>query len=127
LLDEPWCLQPPDSRAGLSHIEAFRESGLDMPQRKVTSFSVQVQIGLLGTQRYLTIFPNSMLHFGGPRLSIAALPIKLPVQPWAVGVITLKKRTINPAARLFIEMARELTKPLPRAPNPRSARAARQA
>jgi len=119
LLDEPWCLQPPNSRAGLSHIEAFRESGLDLPQRKVTSFSVQVQIGLLGTQRYLTIFPNSMLRFGGPRLAIKALPIELPVQPWAVGVITLKKRTINPAARLFIEMARELTKTLPRASNPK--------
>jgi DNA-binding transcriptional LysR family regulator len=114
LMDEPWCLQPPNTRAGLSHIDAFRGSGLDLPRKKVTSASVQVQIGLLGTQRYLTIFPSSLPRFGGPRLSIKALPIKLPITPWTVGIITLKKRTISPAAQLFIATARELTKSMPR-------------
>jgi DNA-binding transcriptional LysR family regulator len=114
LLDEPWCLQPPNTRAGLGHIDAFRGSGLDLPRRKVTSGSVQLQIGLLGTQRYLTIFPGSLLRFGGRRLSIKALPIKLPIVPWAVGIITLKKRTISPAAQLFIAAAREITKSMPR-------------
>jgi DNA-binding transcriptional LysR family regulator len=113
LMDEPWCLQPPNTRAGMSHLDAFRGSGLDIPRKRVTSISVQVQIGLLGTQRYLTIFPSSLLRFGGKRLSIKALPIKLPVEPWAVGIVTLKGRTISPAARLFIEMAREVTKSLP--------------
>jgi len=115
LLDEPWCLQPPNTRAGLSHIDAFRGSGLDLPRRKVTSGSVQVQIGLLGTQRYLTIFPSSLVRFGGGRLSIKALPIKLPITPWAVGIVTLKKRSISPAAQLFIAMAREATKSTSRA------------
>jgi hypothetical protein len=32
----------------------------------------------------------------------------------SVGVITMKNRTINPVARLFIEAAREVTKPLSR-------------
>jgi molybdate transport repressor ModE-like protein len=114
LMDEPWCLQPPNTRAGLSHLDAFRGSGLDVPRKKVTSISVQVQIGLLGTQRYLTIFPNSLLRFGGRRLSIKALPIELPVEPWAVGIVTLKRRTISPAAQLFIETAREVTKSLAR-------------
>jgi DNA-binding transcriptional LysR family regulator len=113
LMDEPWCLQPPNTRAGMSHLDAFRGSGLDLPRKRVTSISVQVQIGLLGTQRYLTIFPSSLLRFGGKRLSIKALPIELPVEPWAVGIVTLKGRTISPAAQLFIEMAREVTKALP--------------
>jgi hypothetical protein len=31
-----------------------------------------------------------------------------------VGIITLKKRTLSPVARLFIEQAREVAKPLSR-------------
>jgi DNA-binding transcriptional LysR family regulator len=114
LLDEPWCLQPTNTRAGLSHLDAFRRNGLDLPRRRVTSRSVQVQIGLLGTQRYLTIFPRSLPWFGGHHLSIKSLPIELPIEPWAVGIITLKKRTISPAARLFIETARQVTSALVR-------------
>jgi molybdate transport repressor ModE-like protein len=112
LMEEPWCLQPSDTRAGLSHLDAFRRSGLEVPRKKVTSISVQVQIGLLGSQRFLTIFPNSLLQFAGKRLSIKALPIKLPVQPWAIGIVTLKRRIISPAVRLFIGMAREVTRSL---------------
>jgi DNA-binding transcriptional LysR family regulator len=112
LVDEPWCLQPPNTRAGASHIEGFQSSGLDIPRKRVFSNSVQTQIGLLGSQRYLTIFPNSLLRFGGRRLSIKALPIKLPIKPWDVGVITLKRRSISPAVQRFVEMARQIAKPL---------------
>jgi molybdate transport repressor ModE-like protein len=112
LVGEPWCLQPPTTRAGQIHIESFRRNGLDLPRKKVIASSVQVQIGLLGTQRYLTIFPNSLLRFGGKRHSIKALPITLPAEPWSAGIITLKRRTVSPAAQLFIDMVREVTSPL---------------
>jgi molybdate transport repressor ModE-like protein len=109
LMDEPWCLQPPNTRAGQIHIEAFRRNGLDVPRKKVIASSVQVQIGLLGTHRYLTIFPNSLPRFGGKRHSIKALPIKIPAEPWSAGIITLKRRTVSPSAQLFINMVREVT------------------
>ncbi len=112
LIDEPWVLQPPDTIAGQSHIDSFRTMGLDVPRKKIVSVSVQVQVGLVATQRYFTILPDSMLHFSARRLSLKALPIELKIEPFNVGIVTLKKRTISPTAQEFIRMARDITKPL---------------
>ena len=109
LVEEPWCVQPPTTRAGQVHLDSFRLSGLKLPRKMLVASSVLVQIGLLSTQRYLTIFPSSLLRFGGKRHSLKALPIKLPVKPWSAGIITLKRRTVSPAAQLFIAMVREAT------------------
>jgi hypothetical protein len=45
------------------------------------------------------------------------LPIELPVQSFAISIVTLKDRTISPVARLFIETAREVAKPLATSPS----------
>jgi len=45
-------------------------------------------------------------------ISFKVLPIELPARPGPVGITTLKKRTLSPVARLFIEHAREVAKPL---------------
>ena len=56
--------------------------------------------------------PASMLRFGAnlPRLKV--LPVALPIEPWPVGVMTLKNRTLAPVVKLFIDCAREVVKPL---------------
>jgi DNA-binding transcriptional LysR family regulator len=108
LIDEPWCMLPVDTLVGSRSAEAFRASGLDGPRRSVVSISVQLQIGLLATQRFLTMLPRSLLHFSGSRFSIKRLPIELPIPPLLVGVTTLKNRTISPAAQLFIRTAQEV-------------------
>jgi hypothetical protein len=38
------------------------------------------------------------------------LPVELPMPQWPVGIVTLKNRTLNPAAQLFIKCAREVAK-----------------
>jgi len=43
------------------------------------------------------------------------LPVELPVAPVANEIVTLKNRTLGPVARLFIEHAREIAKPLAKA------------
>jgi DNA-binding transcriptional LysR family regulator len=53
-----------------------------------------------------------MVHFNDNNLSVKVLPVKVPVPPSPVGIATLKRRTINPVAQLFIEHAREVAKPL---------------
>lgn len=112
LMDEPWILQPADTIAGRNHIESFRKEGLDVPKKKINTNSVHVQVGLVAAERFFTILPNSMLHFSAGRLSLKALPIKLKVAPQIVGIVTLKKRTVSPAAHEFIKMARAIIKPL---------------
>lgn len=112
LIDEAWCMLPVDSLVGSLCVEAFRANGLDGPRKSVVSISVQLQIGLLATQRFLTILPRSLIHFSGRRFSIKPLPIELPIPPVSVGVTTLKNRTISPAAQLFIRTAREVAQPM---------------
>jgi DNA-binding transcriptional LysR family regulator len=112
LIDEPWCIAPPDTLVGSRCVEAFRACGLDVPKRTVLATSIQLYCGLLATERFLTILPDSLLRFSGKRLGIKALPIGLAVPPRLVGIVTLKNRTISSAAQLFIQTAREVTKPL---------------
>ena len=38
------------------------------------------------------------------------LPVKLPVRPWPVTIVTLKNRTLSPVVELFIACAREIAK-----------------
>jgi DNA-binding transcriptional LysR family regulator len=112
LMGEIWCLPPTDSLVGARCAEAFRASGLDIPRTTVESVSIQLQVGLLATGPFLTILPGSLLSLSGRRLSIRALPIRLPVEPATVGIVTLKNRTISPVAQLFIQAAREVAKSL---------------
>lgn len=114
LIDEPWCLLPHDTVAGARSVDAFRAVGLDVPPRNVVSNSVQLQIGMLATQRYLTMLPSSLMRFSGGRLSIKALPITLKAKPRTIGIVTLKNRTISPVAQLVIQAARAMTKPAPK-------------
>jgi hypothetical protein len=55
-----------------------------------------------------------MLHFSAKRLGLKILPVDLPFKAWPVGIVTLKNRTLSPAAQLFIECAREVARPLAR-------------
>lgn len=112
LADEPWCLPPPDSAAGLRCVEAFRANGMDVPKRNITCISVLLQLGLMTSQRFFTIFPGSLMRFGANRFLIKGLPIKLAVQPLPIGIVTLKDRTVSRAAQLFIQSARDVAKPL---------------
>jgi DNA-binding transcriptional LysR family regulator len=61
---------------------------------------------------YLANWPGSLVRFNENKLSIKVLDIKVRVSPSPVGLITLKRRTINPVAQLFVEHAREVAKRL---------------
>ncbi len=69
---------------------------------------------LLATGRFLTILPGTMLHFSAQRLSLKVLPVDFPAQTWPVGIVTLRDRTLSPATQLFIDCAREVSRPLAR-------------
>jgi hypothetical protein len=40
------------------------------------------------------------------------LPVKLPIRPWLITIVTLKNRTLSPIVERFIECAREVAKEL---------------
>lgn len=115
LMDEQWCMPPPDTLVGARNVEAFRACGLGVPTRTVQATSIQLYNGLVATGRFLSILPDSLLHFSAKRFGVKALPIKLAVPPRLIGIVTLRNRTISSAARMFIQTAREVTKPLAKA------------
>jgi DNA-binding transcriptional LysR family regulator len=114
LMNEPWTLPPIDSVAGTQAINAFRAAKVDLPLTTVFTNSDIARIALVAKGRFLTISTEAALRFANSDMAIKALPIDLPAMHGAVGVITLKNRTLSPVAQLFIECAREIAKPMPR-------------
>lgn len=112
LMNESWALPPPETALGSVAVEAFRASGLDYPHATLVTTAPEVRISLLATGRFLSIFGASVLRFPTGRPEIKVLPVELPVAPMPVGIVTLKDRMLSPVARLFIEHAREVAKPL---------------
>jgi DNA-binding transcriptional LysR family regulator len=114
LMDEPWVLPPPDTPIGSYIAEAFHAAGLDPPPAHILTFSIPLHLSLVAAGRFLTALPISMFHQTG-YLPLKVLPVKFPAPPRPMGIVTLKNRTLSPLARLFIDCARAVAKPLERA------------
>lgn len=109
LIEEPWCLAP--SPVGSLVNEGFRTAGLKAPRIAVTTTTSHLLFHLLESGRFVGHFGDRLLSFYVNRFALKKLPIELPVQPFAVAIITVKNRTISPVAQLFIDYAREVAKP----------------
>jgi DNA-binding transcriptional LysR family regulator len=115
LVNEPWVLPPPGSATGSVAMAAFRANELDYPRATVITDSIEVRMSLLATGRFISIFPDSIWRFSSGRAELKVLAVRQPLTTMPVGVITLKKRTLSPPAKLFINSARELAKQLTKA------------
>ena len=112
LVNELWVLPPADSVIGSIVMDAFRASGLDYPRVSVVTDCPHMRISLLATGRFVTIFPASAFRFLAKRSELKILPVELPTARRPNGIVTLKNRALSPVARLFIDCAREVAKPL---------------
>jgi DNA-binding transcriptional LysR family regulator len=80
----------------------------------VTTTSAHLLFQLLESGRLVGHFGDGLLHFYTSRFALRKLPTELPARPFDVAVVTLKNRTISPAAELFIDSAREVAASLGR-------------
>jgi len=112
LLDQPWVLPESDNMVGVLINTGFQRAGIALPTPRVVSGSMGVRARLVESGRYLSLMPGSMLYFGTHRLKLKVLPVALPLEPQPVEVITLKDRTPNPIAKLFIDELRKLVTPM---------------
>ena len=78
----------------------------------MVTLSANLSAALVGTGDFVGLLPSSVLRFSAKRLSLKALPVKLPERRISVSIITVKRRTLSPLAELFIKCAREVAKPL---------------
>jgi hypothetical protein len=53
------------------------------------------------------VLPHSILHFAARPPRVRILPVSLPGIDQPIELLTLRNRTLNHAANLFIEQARE--------------------
>ncbi|HZC94973.1 MAG TPA: LysR family transcriptional regulator [Bradyrhizobium sp.] len=113
LADEAWIFPPPDTYPGSATADLFRERGLNRPRTPLTTLSMHLCCRLAASGHFITLLPRSIVQFGGGDLSLKMLPIKLPPEfAVSVAIITLKNRTLSPAAEIFMECVREISKTL---------------
>jgi DNA-binding transcriptional LysR family regulator len=110
LVDAQWILPQEGTLPAALAADLFHAKRLKVPSAPITTLSIHLCCQLVATGRYVTLLPTSILHFNGKNLALKALPIRLPPQPRPVGIVTLKHRTLNPVAELFIECARNVVK-----------------
>jgi DNA-binding transcriptional LysR family regulator len=112
LVNELWVLPPADSVIGSIVKDAFRASGLDYPRVSVVTDCPHMRISLLATGRFVTVFPASAFRFLTKRSELKILPVELPTARRPNGIVTLKNRALSPVAKLFMDCARDVAKPL---------------
>ena len=111
LADEPWVLPAPGAFVTEAVAKGFKAIDLPLP-KPVAVCSADKRISLLASGKFVTAVPGAMVRISGQRLSIKALPIDLQAPLRATAVFTLKGRSLSPVARLFIETARAIAKPM---------------
>jgi len=112
LLGEPWTLPESDNVASALIADAFRSAGVTPPTPQVVSDSMAARTRLVEMGRFLTFLPGSTLHFGASWLRVRKLPVTLSMKAPPTEIVTLKNRTPNAIARLFIDELHTFAKPL---------------
>jgi DNA-binding transcriptional LysR family regulator len=111
LMQEPWILPPPETVIGAQIAKAFRAVGFDPPRSQVESFSIPLCHRLVATGRFITMLPLSMVTLG-THLPLKLLKLDAPTVPRPTGIITLRDKTRSALAKVFLECARRIAKPL---------------
>jgi DNA-binding transcriptional LysR family regulator len=107
LLHEPWVLPPYDSVPGTLILEIFRAAKLQPPVPQMATLSIQLTTNLIASGSYIGILPRSVAHYTR-RVGLKILPVRLANQRLAVGIITVKNRSLTPLAALFLDRARQV-------------------
>ena len=112
LAEEPWVLPQPNAVVGSVIAQAFQKCSVKFPPKGTVWGFPSLACALLPQEAFVTALPASLLRFGANLPPLKILPVDLPADPWPVGVMTLKNRTLTPVVKLFIDCAREVVKPL---------------
>jgi DNA-binding transcriptional LysR family regulator len=107
-------------------MESFRARGLAPPHITVTTLSVHLRSVLAMSGRFIVALPLSVLDLYAGVFGLKRLPIEFPMDGLPYAIVSLKNRTLSPAAELFLACAREVSGSMAAPPrSPRSVPAAR--
>lgn len=106
-MQEAWTLSPPDSFLGRVVADVFRRRNLELPATVVTTLSIHMRLDLLASGRFLTMLPQRMVSQRANRAWLRALKVDLPDSAGAIALITVKRRSIGGALKLFQKACRD--------------------
>src|SRR5262249_54275537 len=110
LIKERWILLPTGNPISSVQAEVFQKRGLAVPPAAATSVSLQMTNHLLATGRFLAFMYSTALRQNAKQWRLKSLPIETNVRLPPVAVLSLRRRTPNPVAELFVAQARALAK-----------------
>jgi DNA-binding transcriptional LysR family regulator len=111
LVNEPWILPPPNTWDHESVTGAFRARGLQAPSASFFTTSISLRTRLVCSGPYLTAIASSVIRrLQAEGSAVTTLPVEFAAPSWAAAIVTLKNRTLGPAAERFIACARDVAK-----------------
>jgi len=114
LMHEPWALYPPASFFGRVTRSVFAANGLEAPRATVTTPSAYALCMLAATGPFLTMHPRTLLRTPQMHPSLTAIVVDMRATRNPISLITLRNRSLSPAAKLFTEMASTTAKAVKR-------------
>jgi DNA-binding transcriptional LysR family regulator len=108
LLSESWVLPAPATIGAMLVSEVFHALSIKPPRARVATSSIAMNIQLVISSGFLALLPASTVLVLARHQPIKALSVALPEQPRPVVIASLKNRTPNPVAKLFVEHARAI-------------------
>jgi DNA-binding transcriptional LysR family regulator len=116
LLDEPWILAGPPSWNYRVIAEAYQSRRLPMPNIVLSTFSTHIRASMVGSGRFVATFPKSVAQFYARPFELKILELALPQPPWPAAILTLRNRTMAPAAHVFLDHLRKVAHPFNHGP-----------
>ncbi len=108
LAQAQWIVPTPDAPYRKRLDAAFRQAGVEPPQRIVESLSVQVNATLMRETEMLGVMPRDVARHYADLGLIAVLPVTLPPPSGPVGVIRAQGRPLPAAALDLIDALRDV-------------------
>jgi DNA-binding transcriptional LysR family regulator len=114
LVDASWITPYAGATSEKALLEAFRARGLPVPRVVVKTVSGQLRNFLSLRGPYVALVAASFLKINAGTIGLKKLPLRLPMPPLPVVMITLRYRTLSRTVELFLDCVRQVAKSIGR-------------
>jgi DNA-binding transcriptional LysR family regulator len=110
LVDASWITPYAGAISEKALLEAFRARGLPPPRVIVKTVSGQLRNFLSLRGPYVAVVAASFLRINAGTVGLKKLPLRLPMPPLPVAMITLRHRTLSRTVELFLDCVRNVAR-----------------
>lgn len=107
VVDCDWVMQLSPGSQHTFLLDQLERLGLPLPRRIIKTNTYGVTSSLIGTTDALTTVPHGMLKIESQMHPLIRIPVNIPLQPLALGIVTLRDNPLSLAATKFAGLFRE--------------------